>query len=134
MLLFWNSIRKIVSMSSVSVYQLYQCINNVKCQVYQLRVWYQKPWLSLAKGKLTSWQCIMTSIRHVNKKTCVNENSVPNKRFSVGWSMSWGSEGHFEVPLVQESWIFLLPRSTKNGQNQCWFILYHIYIRYSHEK
>ena len=61
----------------------------------------------------------MTSIRHVNKKTCVNENSVPNKRISVGWSMSLRSEGHFEVPLVQESCIFLLPRSTKNGENQC---------------
>ena len=25
--------------------------------------------------------------------------SVANKRFSVGWSMSWGSEGHFEAPV-----------------------------------
>ena len=29
--------------------------------------------------------------------------------------------------LVKESCILLLPRSTKNGESQCWFILYHVY-------
>ena len=37
------------------------------------------------------------------KKCVCNYNyfriSVANKRFSVGWSMSWGSEGHFDAPV-----------------------------------
>ena len=35
--------------------------------------------------------------------------------------------------LVQESCILLLPRSTKNGESQCWFILYHVYKVFSWE-
>ena len=38
-----------------------------------------------------------------------------------------GLKGISRSHLVQESCIFLLPRSTKNGEDQCWFILYHIY-------
>ena len=42
-------------------------------------------------------------------------------------------KGILRPQLVQESCIFLLPRSTKNGENQCWFILYHVYIKYPHD-
>ena len=70
----------------------------------------------------------------MSKESLSGRTSVANKRFSVGQSMSWGSEGHFEVPVGPGKFIFLFPRSTKNGENQCWFILYHVYIRYSHEK
>ena len=47
------------------------------------------------------------------------------------WAEGLKLKGIFRPQLVQESCIFLLPRSNKNGENQCWFILYHVYLRWS---
>ena len=44
--------------------------------------------------------------------------SGANKRFSVGLPMSWRSEWHFEAPVSPGKLHVLLPRSTKNGENQ----------------
>ena len=47
--------------------------------------------------------------------------------FQLAGQWAEGLKGILRPQLVQESCIFLLPRSTKTGENQCWFILYHIY-------
>ena len=54
--------------------------------------------------------------------------------FQLASQWAEGLKGILKPQLVQESCIFLLPRSTKIGENKCWFILYHVYISYSHEK
>ena len=90
--------------------------------------------LSITEYMMSWGKKILAHKLQMSKESLSGRTSVANKRFIVGQSMNWGSEGHFEIQLVQERWIFLLPESTKNGENQCWFILYHIYMRYSHEK
>ena len=48
------------------------------------------------------------------------------KDFQLVSQWAEGLKGILRPQLVQESCIFLLPRSTKNGESQCWFILYHV--------
>ena len=64
--------------------------------------------------------------------TCHTFSVLQIGNFQLVGQWAEGLKGILRPQLVQESCIFLLPRSTKSGENQCWFILYDIYLRYSH--
>ena len=83
------------------------------------------------------WGLAITGIGDINPPFPSLKNTTPVlqiRDFQLVGQWAEGLKGILRPQLVQESCIFLLPRSTKNGENQCWFILYHVYTRYSHEK
>ena len=76
---------------------------------------------SLVCNEKLSW----VNIAHI-------DDNVASKRFSVGWSMSRGSEGHFEAPVGSGKLHISTSKTLKMVKISV--DLYHVYIRYSHEK